>query len=82
MPESNPSFAIGKILFTSGLILAFVGVLFLASDKLPFLKNFGRLPGDIAVEKDNYRIYFPWVTSLVLSVGLSLAFWLFSRFSR
>ena len=82
MTEPTPSFAIGKMLIIGGVILASVGVLFLASDKLPFLKNFGRLPGDIAVEKENYRLYFPWVTSLLLSVGLSLAFWLFSRFMR
>lgn len=82
MNEPTPTLAIGKLLITAGLVLAFVGVLFLFSDRLPFLKNFGRLPGEIAIEKDNYRVYFPWVTSLLLSVGLSLAFWLFNRFSR
>lgn len=82
MAEPTPSFAIGKMLIMSGLVLAAIGVVVLFSDKLPFLKNFGRLPGDVAIERENYRVYFPWMTSLLLSVGLSLAFWLFNRFSR
>jgi hypothetical protein len=39
----------------------------------------GRLPGDIMVERGNFRFYFPLVTSLVVSVFLTLLFWLFRR---
>ena len=47
----------------------------------PFLNRLGlgRLPGDIAVERGNFRFYFPIVTSLVISVALTLLFWLFRR---
>ena len=39
----------------------------------------GRLPGDIVIERQNFRFYFPIVTSLVISVGLTLLFWLLRR---
>jgi len=47
----------------------------------PFLNRLGlgQLPGDIAVERGNFRFYFPFVTSLVVSVALTLLFWLFRR---
>jgi hypothetical protein len=47
----------------------------------PFLTRLGlgRLPGDIVVERPNFRFYFPLVTSILLSVFLSLLFWLFRR---
>lgn len=82
MAGATPNFALGKLLITGGLILVLVGALFLFADKIPFLKNIGRMPGDIVVERENYRVYFPVMTSILLSVGLSLAFWLFNRFSR
>ena len=39
----------------------------------------GRLPGDIMVERGNFRFYFPLASSLVVSVFLTLLFWLFRR---
>jgi hypothetical protein len=42
--------------------------------------NIGRLPGDIIVEKENFRFYFPLMTSILLSVILSLVFYLFRLF--
>jgi len=42
----------------------------------------GRLPGDIVYRGKNTTIYFPIVTSIVLSVILSLAFYLWNRFGR
>ena len=39
----------------------------------------GRLPGDIKIEGKNSVVYFPLATSLLLSVVLSLFFWLFNR---
>jgi len=40
---------------------------------------FGRLPGDIVIERQHSRFYFPWVTCLVVSVLVSLVSWLFRR---
>lgn len=39
----------------------------------------GRLPGDIVVERHNFRFYFPIVTCLLVSVVLSLLFWLLRK---
>ena len=39
----------------------------------------GRLPGDILVERDNFRVYIPLATSLLVSVILSLTLWLANR---
>lgn len=66
---------IRRILIVAGLILLAGGLLW------PFLNRLGlgRLPGDIAIERSNFRFYFPIVTSLVISVGLTLLFWLFRR---
>jgi hypothetical protein len=54
-------------------------MLWLATDKLGW---FGRLPGDIRVEKPGFQFYAPLMTSLVLSIGLTLVLWLFNRFFR
>ena len=42
--------------------------------------SFGRLPGDIVIEKENFKFYFPIVTSVVLSVLLSLFFYILRLF--
>jgi hypothetical protein len=47
-----------------------------SAGKVPWL---GRLPGDIYIGRENWRFYFPLGTSILLSVVLSLVFWLFSR---
>jgi hypothetical protein len=39
----------------------------------------GRLPGDIAIERGNFTFYFPIVTCLIVSIVLSLVFWLMNR---
>ena len=39
----------------------------------------GRLPGDIVVERDNFRLYIPITTSLLISVVLSLILWFLNR---
>jgi hypothetical protein len=54
-------------------------MLWFAADKLSW---FGRLPGDIRVEKPGFQFYAPLMTSLVLSIGLTLILWLFKRFFR
>jgi hypothetical protein len=66
---------IRRTLILAGTILLIAGLAW------PFLTRLGlgRLPGDIAIERQNFRFYFPIVTSLVVSAGLTLLFWLFRR---
>ncbi|HVW63416.1 MAG TPA: DUF2905 domain-containing protein [Nitrosospira sp.] len=58
-----------------GVLLILVGVAWPWLSKLPF----GRLPGDIIVERENFRFYFPLTTGLLLSVVLSLLLWWWHR---
>jgi hypothetical protein len=71
---------LGKILVSLGAVLIIVGlVLWLVADKLSWV---GRLPGDIRIERPGLQFYAPLMTSLLLSVGLTLALWLYNRFFR
>jgi len=64
-----------RLLITFGILLVVVGLLWPWLSKL----GLGRLPGDIVVERENGRFYFPLMTSLIVSLVLSLLFWLFRR---
>ncbi len=66
----------GKLLIVIGAILLLLGVVFLLSGRLPWI---GRLPGDITIHRKNVTFYFPFATSLILSLILSLIFWLIGR---
>ncbi|HEY4265389.1 MAG TPA: DUF2905 domain-containing protein [Micropepsaceae bacterium] len=66
---------IRRILLVSGAILLIAGLAWPIISRL----GLGRLPGDIAIERQNFRFYFPLATSLVVSVVLTLLFWLFRR---
>jgi len=67
---------LGKTLVGAGAVLIAVGlIIWLAADKLSW---FGRLPGDLRIEKPGFQLYAPLMTSLLLSIGLTLAFWLFN----
>ena len=68
----------GKALIAFGLGMAALGVLLFLADKIPGLR-LGRLPGDIAVERQGFRLYFPLATSLLVSAVLSLVLWLMNR---
>ena len=67
---------IGKLLVIVGIGTALFGVLLIFFAKLPWL---GRLPGDIIIHKKNFTLYFPLATSILLSLLLTLLFWLFGR---
>ncbi len=67
---------IGKALVIIGVLLALVGGLLMLSGKIPWL---GRLPGDIIIQKKNFTFYFPLATSILISILLTLLFWLFGR---
>jgi hypothetical protein len=64
-----------RLLIVAGAILLIAGLAWPILTRL----GLGRLPGDIAIERQNFRFYFPLATSLVVSVVLTLLFWLFRR---
>jgi membrane protein implicated in regulation of membrane protease activity len=66
----------GLILIVLGILAVLVGVLTYSG----WLSWFGRLPGDIRYESDNVHVYIPIVTMLILSVIVSLVFYLLRRF--
>ncbi len=76
MPPGGPA-ALGKLLLGLAAILAVVGVLLILSEKAGL--RIGRLPGDIVVEREKFRFYFPLATSILLSIVLTLVFWLLGR---
>ena len=65
---------LGKIIFILGVVLAVLGLVLMFGPKIPWL---GRLPGDIVIKRDNFTLYFPIATSILLSVVLSLILRLF-----
>ena len=64
-----------RFLILLGLVMIVIGVAW------PFLAKLGlgRLPGDIMIGNGNFRLYIPLTSSLVVSVVLSLLFWLLNR---
>jgi len=69
---------IGKLIFFAGLGIALVGIIiWLLGNRLHW---FGNLPGDIRVERPNFKFYAPIVSMLLVSILLSLIMWLIRRF--
>lgn len=68
--------SLGKMLILFGVVLALLGGLLLVAGKIPFL---GRLPGDIVIRRENWSVYFPLTTSILISILLTLLLSLFSR---
>jgi hypothetical protein len=66
----------GPLLVGLGVVLILLGLLFWSGG----LAWFGRLPGDIRIERDSVRVYIPLASMLILSVVLSLALYLVRRF--
>jgi hypothetical protein len=71
---------LGRMLMYLGVSLALIGAFIFFGGKLPI--RLGRLPGDIVHKGEHTTIYFPIMTSILLSIGLSLLFWIFGRFRR
>lgn len=67
---------LGKFLIVIGVVTAVIGLIFW-SGFAP--KWFGRLPGDIRIERGNSVFYFPIVTCIVISILLSLILSIFRR---
>lgn len=64
-----------RLLIIFGLVLVAVGVLWPVIAKL----GRGRLPGDLVIERENFRRYIPIATSLLISLLLSLVLWFLNR---
>jgi hypothetical protein len=68
---------LGKILIITGIIIFVAGlIIYFAGDKLGWI---GRLPGDIRIEKENSRFYFPITTMILLSILLSVIMWIIRK---
>jgi DUF2905 family protein len=70
--------SLGRVLVMVGAVIVLTGVALIVAERFPGLR-LGRLPGDVSVERDRFRFYFPLGTSIVLSIVLSLLFWLLGR---
>jgi len=67
---------LGRMLIILGIVIVAVGVLLLLAQKIPYI---GRLPGDIYVKKDSFTFYFPLTTCIIVSLLLTLVFWILRR---
>ena len=79
--DVNVPLQVGKFLVIVGVVLVAAGLLLMAGARFNFW-GLGRLPGDVAYKGRNVTFYFPIVTCLVVSVGLTLLFWLISVITR
>jgi hypothetical protein len=75
MKSASEDHAMSRTLILIGVALIVVGMIWSIAERL----GYGRLPGDIVVERENFRFYFPFATSILISVVLSLLVWLFRR---
>ena len=68
----------GKYIIIIGTVLIIVGIIiYFFNDKLNWI---GKLPGDIRIEKENFKLYFPLTTMLVVSLAVTLIINLIRRF--
>jgi Protein of unknown function (DUF2905) len=73
MPDLS---TVGKTLVAAGVLLAAVGGFLWAAGKIPLL---GRLPGDIRVQGNGFKFYFPLATCLLVSAVGSFILWILSK---
>ena len=64
-----------RFLIIAGIALVVAGLAWPLLARL----GFGNLPGDIHIERENFSFHFPLMTSIVLSLVVSLLFWIFRR---
>jgi hypothetical protein len=60
---------VGRLLVILGFIIVALGIVILLAGRLPFI---GHLPGDILIRRGGGSFYFPLVTCLLLSIGLTI----------
>ena len=72
----DPWTSFGKLLVVAGALIALLGVVLWFGPTLP---GVARLPGDLRIERPGFRLYLPVTTSILLSLGLTLALYLLSK---
>ena len=65
-----------KTIIFLGVMLIFIGIVVFVIGKIP---GIGKLPGDILIKRENFTFYFPIMTSVLLSLLLSLLFFLWNQ---
>jgi len=68
--------SVQKIFIIVGILLVLIGLLFPYLSKLPLF----RLPGDIVIDKPNFKFYFPITSMILLSILLSIVMWIIRKF--
>ena len=66
----------GWMLLILGLVIAGVGLVWILAPAIPWL---GRLPGDIRIEREHFKVYFPLATCVLISTVVTLIVWLLRR---
>jgi hypothetical protein len=64
-----------RMIILIGIILVVIGLVWMLAERL----GLGRLPGDIVIEREGFRLYIPFMTMLIISIVLSLVMWLINR---
>ncbi len=64
-----------RMIILIGIILVVIGLVWMLAERL----GLGRLPGDIVIEREGFRLYIPLMTMLIISIVLSLVMWLINR---
>lgn len=68
---------IGKYIIVGGVMIVLIGaIIYFFHDKLGWI---GHLPGDIRIEKENFRFYFPITTMIIFSLGLTVIIQIIKR---
>ncbi len=67
---------LGKMLILLGVLIVVIGFLLLIGEKIPWI---GKLPGDIIIRKEKFSFYFPITTCIIISIILTLLFWVFRK---
>ena len=65
----------GRLLIILGIVLVMLGMLWPLITRL----SLGRLPGDIVIEREDFRLYIPFMSSIIVSIVLSVILWLINR---
>jgi len=65
---------LGKLITIFGILLVVLGLIISYGKDIPIFRNLGHLPGDLIIKKDNFTLYVPWVTCLVLSLIIYVIF--------
>lgn len=68
----------GKYIVIIGLVIVVIGLLVWKFGNI--FSWFGNLPGDIKIENENSRFYFPLVSCIIISIAVSLVLWLVRKF--